>query len=478
MRESILSVGIDIGTSTTQLIFSRIILENKASGASVPRIQIVGKEIIYRSRIYFTPLLSQSEIDTDGVMRIIKQEYKSAGLLPEEIGTGAVIITGETARKENAAQLLQKLSGFAGDFVVATAGPDLEAILAGKGAGAEQISKDKNCTVMNLDIGGGTTNIAVFNNGEVIDTTCLDIGGRLIRFNRHTGKTDYVSPKIKKLADEMELNIGSDRKAEITHLKTITRRMSAILEEAVGLREKTPEFRMILTTRELRRNYSVDFVTFSGGVADYIYDKNEYDLFRYGDIGILLAQAVKESRLMTMFTITKPLETLNATVVGAGSYSMEISGSTITFTQDVFPLKNIPIIKMTPSEEQLDGGSFVGKIREKVRWFYLDDKSVQLVAIAIKGIENPTFLRVRQIAERIISGMEVITQQHPLLIVVVEHDMAKVLGQTLYRLLEYKKEVVCIDDIKVDNGDYIDIGKPLANNRVVPVVVKTLVFNS
>ena len=155
MREELLSVGIDIGTSTTQLIFSKLIIENMASSYTVPRIVIVDKEIIYKSPIYFTPLISIKEIDGPKVREIIEKEYQSAGVDKKDIDTGAVIITGETARKQNAEEVLTTLSGFAGDFVVATAGPDLESIISGKGAGAHLYSKEHTTTVVNIDIGGG-----------------------------------------------------------------------------------------------------------------------------------------------------------------------------------------------------------------------------------------------------------------------------------------------------------------------------------
>ena len=170
MREKILSVGIDIGTSTTQLVFSNITIENTASSFTIPRIKIVDKELIYRSSIHFTPLTTQTKIDGNKVREIIEIEYKRAGVTPNDVKTGAVIITGETARKENANEVLQNLSGFAGDFVVATAGPDLESIIAGRGAGADKVSDEKNAYVVNIDIGGGTSNLALFKNGELVDT--------------------------------------------------------------------------------------------------------------------------------------------------------------------------------------------------------------------------------------------------------------------------------------------------------------------
>ncbi len=165
MHEVILSVGIDIGTSTTQLIFSRLTIENRASSYTVPRIQIVEKEVIYRSLIYFTPLKSSTEIDAEAVKKIVRDEYKAAGMTPEDVKTGAVIITGETARKQNANDVLEALSDLAGDFVVATAGPDLESVLSARGAGTDKLSHEHRTTVANLDVGGGTTNIAVYEKG-------------------------------------------------------------------------------------------------------------------------------------------------------------------------------------------------------------------------------------------------------------------------------------------------------------------------
>jgi len=176
MQEIIESVGIDIGTSTTQLIFSRLVIENLAGGYSIPKINIVDKEIVYRSEIHTTPLLSESEIDAQRVSEIVRSEYQRAGKSPRQVQTGAVIITGETARKKNANAVLEALSAMAGEFVVATAGPDLESILSGRGAGTDDISEEKRTVVANLDIGGGTTNIAVFDKGVVSGVACLDIG--------------------------------------------------------------------------------------------------------------------------------------------------------------------------------------------------------------------------------------------------------------------------------------------------------------
>lgn len=173
----IVSVGIDIGTSTTQVVFSRLTMENAAGYFAVPRVSIVDKQVIYKGQVHTTPLKSPVLIDGAGVREIVAREYGRAGFRPADVETGAVIITGESARKENAAAVLSELSGFAGDFVVSTAGPDLESIIAGKGSGAWRCSLEEDCVAVNLDIGGGTTNIVAFDCGETVSTGCLDVGG-------------------------------------------------------------------------------------------------------------------------------------------------------------------------------------------------------------------------------------------------------------------------------------------------------------
>ena len=251
MQETILSVGIDIGTSTTQLIFSRLTIENLASNYTVPRISIVNKEVIYRSGIHFTPLKSQTEIDAAQVKDIIRDEYRKADMRPEDLQTGAVIITGETARKQNANTVLESLSDMAGDFVVATAGPDLESVLSAKGAGTDKISEEKREVVANLDIGGGTSNIAFFQKGNLKGTCCLDIGGRLIKVE--DGKISYIFPSIQELADRHQIRIRVGDRADENVLYRVCEYMAQQLAMALYI-EEPDEFHGRLYTNQGKLN--------------------------------------------------------------------------------------------------------------------------------------------------------------------------------------------------------------------------------
>ena len=368
MKEELLSVGIDLGTSTTQLIFSRLTVENMATSYTVPRMVITKKEIQYKSDIYFTPLLDQTRIDFGKVREIVEREYEKAGVRKEEIDTGAVIITGETARKENASEVIHALSGFAGDFVVATAGPDLESVISGKGAGTDLYSKEHHLTAVNIDIGGGTSNLAVFKRGDTVDTGCLDIGGRLVKIDKDTGRITYIAPKIQKIIDAegWELRIGTIASENL--LKPLLIQMTEILEQSVGLRRDNPYYEMMITNQGIDLSGETVCISFSGGVADAVYHPEKFrEPFMFGDIGVLLGRAIRESNLFQDLQVIESAETIRATVVGAGSHTTDISGSTITYTKELFPVKNLPVLKL--SEEESSPKAMGNAIRKKLEWF-------------------------------------------------------------------------------------------------------------
>lgn len=478
MKETILSVGIDIGTSTTQIVFSNITIQNLASDFSVPRIEIIDRTIIYESEIYFTPLKSKVEINMEKVRDIVALEYVKAGIDKNSLKTGAVVITGETARKENANEVLLYLSEFAGDFVVATAGPDLESIIAARGAGVVKYSKDNLTTVANYDVGGGTSNFALFKNGELLETSCLDIGGRLIKIDKYNNKITYIAPKIKELIAFSNIDLQEGYNINLEKLKLVVNEMTKLIEMSLGVREKNEFYKTILTVNghDISNKIVIKNICFSGGVADAIYSDNIFeDCFKFDDIGILLGIAIKNSERLKQLNFIKPLETIRATVVGAGSHITEISGSTIEYVESVLPIKNLPILKLTQQDEK----DMETAIKSKIHWFKTDgstDDSIDNVAISFKGVRNPSFIYITELAKNIVSAMSLLIKNKMPLVIIVENDMAKALGQSIQAIIGATYPLVCIDSIIVDNGDYVDIGKPVGESIVLPVIVKTLVF--
>lgn len=442
MSEVLKSIGLDVGTTSTQMVVSALTIENRASGFSVPDMDITRREVLYKSPVYFTPLLSGDLVDGNGIREIVEKEYWSAGIRREEVDTGAVIITGETSRKENARAVLEALSDYAGDFVVATAGPDLESILAAKGAGAVDYSADTGKTVLHMDIGGGTSNLTLIREGTVIRTGCLNVGGRLVRFDDKE-KITYISPVLAGLTD---LKVGA--LAEEGELYPIAQLLAAALETAAGR-----GFRPIpegLFTEEAETRWEPPeesvAVSFSGGVADCIEGKQAWQT--YGDIGVLLGRAIGESSLCSGdYRLGK--ETIRATVIGAGCHSAQLSGSTVYYQNVHFPLKNLPVTHIHSPEEVIA-------------------QSEGVAVIAWPGIQSPDYGQIKAAAKAIVRG-----KAGPI-ILCLEQDMAKALGQALALELPREAAILCIDRVRLPEGSYLDIGSPAGG--ALPVVVKTLVM--
>lgn len=476
-KTAILSVGIDVGTSTTQVVFSKLQMDNAGGYFSVPRVAIVDKEVVYKSEVYMTPLKTDVLIDTDALRDIVAAEFRKAGYRPEDTDSGAVIITGESARKENSDAVLKSLSDFAGDFVVSAAGPDMESLIAGKGSGAWQYSMGHHCRVANLDIGGGTTNVVLFEDGETLARGCLDIGGRLICMNPQ-GIITKVSPAAAVMAQAAGVSVSVGDRCDELKLTAVTRQMAAALNAYLGV--GTKDIDAIL--RQIKTPGSSDFpvpekvqaVFFSGGVADLIYHESA-DTWAYGDIGVLLGRAIRESRLFTDFQKMEPGETIRATVVGAGTYTTTISGSTITYSDDIFPLKNIPVIKL---DEELQEACFAGEtepVIRRIQWV-LGQNDEEHFILAMPGKRNPGYMEMKRAAASIRQIMDRVQPPGEPILLVIESDIAKAMGQMIRQQPDLKRQVVAIDSIHVEDGEYVDMGKPMMNGMVIPVVVKTLIF--
>lgn len=457
--EPMLSCGIDIGTTTTQVVFSRLTLEQSGGFGQVPSVSITEREIIFEGAIHLTPLTEDDAIDAKAVAALIQEDFQSAGFSPADVQTGAVIITGETARKRNAAEVLSAISSLAGDFVAAEAGPDLESILAGRGAGADILSEKTGKKVLNIDIGGGTSNLCLFADGKPVECTACNIGARLVEFNRH-GQMEHINSTL----------LSSCEKAGIKPENLPTEEMCGLLADALasiaGLAPMTAFARALLIPGEKAISACPDIISFSGGVAACMKEDEqpkegsrsdtglpstaENNLFPYGDLGLLLARAVRQNSSFATVDNVCGAETVRATVTGAASFSMEVSGSTV-FCRDVtLPLKNIPVFSIE------------------------DYRRLQLpsFALALQGPASPSFQEVESIADALCF---VLAESEGVIPILLEHDFAKALGQALKRRLK-TGPILCLDGISVKQGDYIDIGEPIAGGLAYPVTVKTLVF--
>lgn len=471
-KEEMISAGIDIGTSTTKLILSRFSLMNTAGVSHVPRIEIIDKEIIHKSPIYRTPLVSRTSIDMEEVLYLVKREYSAAGIEPEDIKTGAVIITGETATKHNAEELIHRLSAEAGDFLVATAGPDLEGIIAAKGSGAFQYSKKTGKTIANIDIGGGTANIAIYQSGNLRGTCTLHIGGRLIEFE--DGKIKSISVPIQNLFSYYGWSLEEGQSIQMDTILDVTRAMSRTIAHILT-REVEAADEILLFGHKPNWDVEIEEIMFSGGVSECIY-RQETEQAVYDDIGTILAKTLRESKELQAWKWVAPEETVRATVLGAGTQTTEISGATIQVEASRLPIKNLPVFHIDWQGDMDNGKSKIQNAILQAIEIYDPEKEGRNFSLYLTGLPRLGFQDVQNLAGWLLEGYRLQPNQQEPIVLVMAHDLAKVIGQTL-QMMKPQRDIICIDQILVENGDYLDIGHKL-HSEVVPVVVKTLAFHS
>ena len=458
MNECLRSVGLDVGTTTTQLILSELQIQNVAGGFSVPQMQIMERKILYRSPVYFTPLLGENRVDGVAIRRIVEAEYEKAGVRKEMLHTGAVIITGETSRKENARTVLENLSEFAGDLVVATAGPHLESVLAAKGAEAVKFSRETGKTVLHMDIGGGTSNLALIEDGKITATGCMNVGGRLLKLDPR-GKITYVSPVLQGITD---LSVGQTVTRQ--QVEKLAQLLVQALEMAAGLTPQT-DLLQRFWTQEAGSAFVLcpegnAVLSFSGGVADCI--REDVPWLQFGDIGPCLGQAIRKSPLCAgQYRLGS--QTIRATVIGAGCHSAQLSGSTVFYRNVRFPIKDLSAVPLSLQEQNLPHPVLVKTIRSRM------EACDQAAVLALPGFCAPDYGAVQRLAQAIAQALA----GRPAYIA-LEQDMAKALGQALALLLPEGAPCLCIDGVALEEGSFLNVASPVG--PAVPVVIKTLIL--
>lgn len=466
----VLSVGIDVGTTTTQIVFSRLSLHNVARPGQVPRIQVDEKSVLHRSEVHQTPLTSPDEVDAAALARIVRREYDLAGIEPAAIETGAVIITGETARTTNADAILAALSAEAGDFVVTVAGPSAESQIAGRGSGVARWSADHYEQVTTVDVGGGTSNAAVFSMGRHLSSAALAVGGRQVELDP-SGRVRRLAPPGRVIADALHLDL---REGEPASLPTLRRFCDAMADLVADLATGTPVTLGpgIAITAPLAHTSGSTSVFFTGGVGVCYYDQTPSgtiaEVAAYGDVGPLLAAAMRANERIAHLKVRQPPETIRATVLGAAGQTVTLSGSTIWADADLLPLRNLPVVRPAT----VGAGQFAEAVGVALaRW---DLERDALVAIVVDLPSGVAYAELTAVASDIVAYHDSTSRTQPLVLVMTQ-DYAQVLGQTI-QAIRPGLPLLVIDQVGLGEGDFVDIGLPMLDGRAVPLSIKTLVF--
>lgn len=466
------SVGMDIGSSGTQVIFSRVHMRRLGEDLT-SRYVVAKRETLYESPVALTPYKSETRIDDEALGHLIDEAYAAARLGPGEIDTGVVILTGEALRRENAEGIAQLLAEHGGEFVCATAGHHMEAMLAAYGSGAAKASHDLGQRLLNIDIGGGTTKLAIVENGSVTATAAIHIGGRL-QVTGEDGRITRLDPAGWHHAHEagFHWHVGDaiDRGDLDAVAALMARRLAQALQPPLGVAA-----RRLYLTEPIADFGHIDGVMVSGGVGEYVYGREDRD---FGDMGKRLGVAFRRELDRLPWPLLPAGACIRATALGASEYTVQLSGNTghLTSPGRLLPRRNMQVVQPpVPMAETLDAAAIAQAIRGHLTAFDLDDTNAD-VALALRWEGHPEYSRLRAFAEGIRDGLATRIAAGLPVYIMLDGDVAMSLGRILANELGVANDILVIDGVQLRDFDYIDLGKIRLPSRTVPVTIKSLVF--
>src|SRR5215813_5773403 len=469
------TVGIDIGSSGTQVIFSRVNLRRLGEDLS-SRYYVVSRETLFQSPVALTPYASEERIDEARLGAIIDQAYGAAGVAPDGVDTGVVILTGEALRRENAQAIAAVIAEKGGDFVCATAGHHMESLLAAYGSGAARVSSDEGKRILNIDIGGGTTKLGLVDNGKVTATAAVHIGGRLQVVDAD-GAIVRLDPAGRYHARRAGFSWNRGERAGEADMDKVADAMADALVAAITTRPLPHDIAHLYLTDPIAELGRIDGIMFSGGVAEYVYGREARD---FGDMGRRLGRAIR-ARVDCgdfLWLLLSAGECIRATALGASEYSVQLSGNTsyISAPGALLPRRNLQVLQPPyVCTETIDPEAVARAIRGHLVAFDVEDE--REIALAFRWQGAPSYERLAAFAEGIRRGLAPRIARGQALYIMLDGDVAQTLGHILRDELGVGSKLLMIDGVVLWDFDYIDLGRVRYPSNTVPVTIKSLVFS-
>ncbi len=469
----LLTVGIDIGSSTSHLLFARIVLQREKDDLS-SRFVVVERTVLWRSPILLTPFLPDGTIDAHELRHFFHHCYHDAGYKRADVDSGAVILTGEAIKRTNARAIDEIFASESGKFVCATAGHKLESILAAHGSGASALSRKRNACGLHVDIGGGTTKLALIDKGEILSVAAFAVGGRLLAKDQQ-GKWSRIDESARIVAEALGIEIARSELSDETARQAITKRLAALAVDQILGMPLDDLGRKLLLTDALDRNVVPTYITFSGGVSEYIFGHETED---HGDIARNLAQEiVAQLRPRIDVPVIDAGQRIRATVIGASQFTVQVSGKTLYISGlEALPVHNIPVIHLGMA---LPGTIDSDKIAEafKSNAERQDRDLSSPVALAFSWSGLPDYQRLLAMATAIKTVAAPVDQRKELLVLMIDGDVGQTLGRILEKELDIGSNIISIDGVQLKDLDFVDLGEFMDPPGVIPVVIKSLLFS-
>jgi ethanolamine utilization protein EutA len=465
------TVGIDIGSSTSHLLFAKVILQRHSEGLS-SRFVVVDRQIIWRSPIMLTPFLPDGTIDAQSLGRFIEKSYHDAGFARGEVDSGAVILTGEAIKRKNARAIDELFASEAGKFVCATAGHVLECRLAAHGSGAVRLSKDRGQCVLHVDVGGGTTKLALIDRGTLVSAAAFAVGGRLVATDDR-GRWTRVDDSARLAAEDMGIAVDPETLADPETREALAQRLALVMADYILGQPLDALGKKLGLTDALRRTAAPAALTFSGGVSEYIFGRESEE---YGDIALPLSRALAaELSRRSSLPLIDPGQRIRATVIGASQFTVQVSGKTIYLSDEsILPVHGIPVVHVGAAAET-DQAGLAEAIRKGL--FDMDLDPGQRMAIAFSWHGDPDYPRLAAAGRSIIAAVASGGARTEPLFLMIDGDIGLTLGRLLCEELGFAGSLVSIDGVQLQDLDYVDVGAMITPPGVVPVVIKSLLFS-
>jgi ethanolamine utilization protein EutA len=469
------TVGIDIGSSTSHLMFARVHLQRLSTALS-SRFVVVDRSVLWQSPILLTPYVADFTIDTEKLAAFIAQSYAEAGLARGDVDSGAVILTGEALKRRNARAIADLFSEEAGKFVCASAGHHMECQMAAHGSGAVRLSKSRGVTVLNVDIGGGTTKFALVRSGEIVATAAIAVGGRLI-VEETTGVVRLEDP-ARETAKSLGIELALGKPLASAERRRLVGRMVELVMAMIERQEPDELASRLSVTEPWPENATevpIDAMTFSGGVAEYLYGREPA---RFGDLGPDLAHELRHALAHHSGPeVWDPGQGIRATVIGAAQFSVQISGNTIKVTDpSSLPINNLPVIACEfDLDEIVDTQQVTAAVRSSLSRSDFEEGSGS-VALAFPWRGDPVHRRLHALAEGICAALPRTLAARLPLVLLIDGDIGMSLGRVIRYEIAPTANVIAIDGVQLKRFDYVDIGRVIEFTNVVPIIIKSLLF--
>jgi ethanolamine utilization protein EutA len=467
------TVGLDIGSSTSQAVFSRITLARDDAYYVV-----VDRAILHQSDIILTPYATPELIDQRRLAAFVEGEFAAANLTRSEIHAGAVIMTGLALMTRNSRAIADIVADKSGTFVAVSAGDLLEARLAANGAGLPDLSMNHAGVILHIDIGGGTTKLSVWRDGKLQCLAAIDVGARLLSIDDRGLVAKIVAP-LMRIAKRLHLDLQVGELLTSQVADALGSELSAEIMRCGRILPEPMQDPSLLRTAPLfpaGTSPDISAVIFSGGVSEYIYGRESRE---FGDLGMALGRAVRRAVNDSGIELLESERGIRATVLGASQHSMQLSGNTI-FVSDpaCLPVRNLPMVL---TDVRLSGADLDPKVIEASLDDALHAHAVvgtgkSGLGIAIRWEGSPTYQRLRVVAEAIAGAVGRHLDDAVPCVVIVEGDVAGLLGAQLNRHFLGRRHVISLDGVHIHEFDHVDIGEFSQHSGALPIVVKSLVF--